>query len=131
MDTKILVAALIGLVIGGGGVALLTSERDTMPRQDSHMMANGEMMDNDSMGSMHGAMGDMMAGLDGKTGDTFDQAFLAEMIVHHEGAVDMAEAALKNAKHAEIKAMANAIISAQTTEIEQMKAWQKSWYGAE
>jgi uncharacterized protein (DUF305 family) len=77
---------------------------------------------------MHGAMGDMMMGLEGKTGDEFDKAFLSEMIIHHEGAVDMAEAALKNAKHPEIKQMALAIISAQTSEIQQMKGWLNSWY---
>jgi predicted outer membrane protein len=34
--------------------------------------------------SMHGEMNDMMKGLEGKTGDEFDKAFLKEMIVHHE-----------------------------------------------
>ena len=52
------------------------------------------------------------------------------MIVHHEGAVAMAEAALKNAEHQEIKTMATAIISAQTAEIAQMHAWLAEWYGA-
>jgi heat shock protein HslJ len=79
--------------------------------------------------SMHGAMADMMAALDGKTGDVFDKAFLSEMIVHHEGAVEMAEAALRSAKHDEIKELATAIITAQTTEIAQMRSWQEAWYG--
>jgi uncharacterized protein (DUF305 family) len=43
----------------------------------------------------------------------------------------MAMAALQNAGRAEIKQMAEAIISAQTVEIKQMQEWQKSWYGAE
>jgi uncharacterized protein (DUF305 family) len=50
------------------------------------------------------------------------------MIVHHEGAVEMAEAALEHAKHEELKTMANAIISAQTSEIAQMKQWLRDWY---
>lgn len=50
------------------------------------------------------------------------------MIVHHEGAVQMAELALTNAKHQEIKNLANEIIKAQKMEIAEMKAWQKSWY---
>ncbi|MBY0293761.1 DUF305 domain-containing protein, partial [Patescibacteria group bacterium] len=41
----------------------------------------------------------------------------------------MAQAALQDAKHQEIKDMAKAIISAQTTEINQMQMWGKSWYG--
>jgi uncharacterized protein (DUF305 family) len=77
---------------------------------------------------MEGAMGDMMLGLSGLTGEAFDQAFLSQMIIHHEGAVAMAEAALENAKHSELKNMANEIISAQTKEIEQMRKWQKIWH---
>jgi uncharacterized protein (DUF305 family) len=73
-------------------------------------------------------MASMNAGLQGKTGDAFDQEFLAEMIVHHQGAIDMAKLALSNAKHQEIKDLAQAIISAQTKEIGEMKQWQKSWY---
>lgn len=76
-----------------------------------------------------GTMQDMMGGLDGKTGDEFDKAFISEMIVHHEGAVTMAEAALQNAKHPEIKKMAQDIIVTQTKEITQMKDWFEMWYG--
>lgn len=77
---------------------------------------------------MHGAMEDMMAGLQNKTGEEFDQTFLEEMIEHHQGAVNMATAALASAKHQEIKDMAKAIIEAQTKEIGDMKAWQQAWY---
>lgn len=91
-------------------------------------MPDGSSMDGMNH-SMQSEMDGMMAALDGKTGDEFDKAFLSEMIMHHEGAVDMAEAALENAKHDEIKTMANAIISAQTTEIKQMQDWQNTWYG--
>lgn len=76
-------------------------------------------------------MSGMTAGLSGKTGDEFDRAFLAEMIVHHQGAVSMAQAALASARHQEIKTMAQNIISAQNSEIAQMKEWQKSWYAAQ
>jgi uncharacterized protein (DUF305 family) len=88
------------------------------------------MMSDEKMGGMGGAMDDMMAGLQGKTGDEFDKEFLSEMIVHHQGAVSMAQAALQSAKHQEIKDMAQKIISAQTSEITQMQTWEKSWYGS-
>lgn len=126
MDTKILLVALIALIVGAGGGYVMAGSKT--PDADEHMMGNGMMMHNNSMG-MSGAMDEMMQGLTGKTGDEFDKAFLSEMIMHHEGAVEMAEAALESAKHEEIKTMANAIISAQTTEIQQMKDWQRSWYG--
>jgi uncharacterized protein (DUF305 family) len=127
MSTNTIIIAIITLIVGAGGGYMLAPEKIATP-EGAHMMPDGSVMTGSPSAGMHGAMGDMMAGLEGKTGDEFDQAFLTEMIVHHEGAVDMAEAALQNAKHAEIKTMANAIISAQTGEIAQMKEWLKTWY---
>lgn len=98
-------------------------------QMNSHMMPNGEMMSNgtESM-SMADMMQSMNAELQGKTGDAFDQAFLSEMIIHHQGAVEMAQLALTNAKYQEIKDLAKAIIAAQNKEIADMKGWMKAWY---
>ncbi|MFT4245544.1 MAG: DUF305 domain-containing protein [Micrococcaceae bacterium] len=60
-------------------------------------------------------------------GDAYDKSFIENMIIHHEGAVDMAKLALTKAQHQEIKDMANNIISTQTNEITQMQSWQKEW----
>lgn len=125
MDKNTVTIALITLVIGFGGGYLVAGRE---PAVGTHVMPNGMMMDDNGM-SMGAAMNDMMSGLEGKKGDEFDKAFLSGMIVHHQGAVQMAEAALGNAKHDEIKQMAHAIITAQTAEISQMKDWQKDWYG--
>ncbi len=95
-----------------------------------HTMPDGTVMGGNN-NSMSGMMANMMAGLQGKTGDDFDKAFLSEMVMHHEGAVDMAEEALKNAKHQEIKNLSKAIITAQNKEIADMKAWYKAWYGTD
>ena len=123
----LIAAVLIALVAGFSGG--YTVRGDQTPEMGSHMMANGQMMGNNAMGGgMGGAMDDMMEGLQGKTGDQFDQAFLSEMIMHHQGAVAMAQAALQYAKHDEIKQMAQNIISAQTSEIGQMQMWGRSWY---
>ena len=125
MNTKIILIILVALGIGlGGGYALGAGK--SAPIQEGHTMSDGSIIN-----GMQGSMDNMMAGLEGKTGDEFDKAFLSEMIMHHEGAVQMAEAALQYAKHEEIKTMANVIISAQTTEIRQMQDWQVSWYGSQ
>ena len=61
------------------------------------------------------------------TGETYDRNFIANMIAHHQGAVDMAKLAQQNAKHEELKNMADDIISAQEKEITDMTSWQKAW----
>jgi uncharacterized protein (DUF305 family) len=82
-----------------------------------------------SPSSMEDMMHDMTASLEGKTGDAFDSTFLREMIVHHEGAVDMAALALVSAQHQELKDLATAIIATQNEEITQMREWLTAWYG--
>lgn len=72
-------------------------------------------------------MNDMSSSLKGKNGDDFDRTFITEMIVHHQGAIDMAKMASQSAKHQEIKDLSKAIIDAQTSEINEMKKWQKEW----
>jgi uncharacterized protein (DUF305 family) len=58
----------------------------------------------------------------------FDARFIDSMIQHHQGAIDMAEMALEQAEHEELRAMAEDIISAQEAEIEQMREWRAEWY---
>lgn len=72
----------------------------------------------------------MNSTLKGKTGDDFDKTFINEMIGHHQGAIGMAVLAKQNAKHDEVKKLADDIIAAQSKEITQMKSWQQQWgYG--
>ncbi len=94
----------------------------------AHMMPDGQMMGGNGNIDMDDMMNVMNAELKGKTGDTFDQAFISGMIVHHQGAVEMAQLALVNAKHQEIKNLAREILLAQNKEIADMKMWQKGWY---
>jgi len=127
MEKNIIVIGLIALLIGAGGGYALGMNNVPQP-VGGHMMTDDSVMEGDEMG-MEDEMDSMMAGLEGKTGDAFDREFLSEMIVHHQGAVAMAEAALKDAKHQEIKDLAKNIISAQNTEIKQMQDWKSTWYG--
>jgi uncharacterized protein (DUF305 family) len=61
----------------------------------------------------------------------FDQMFIDMMVPHHQGAVEMATIARTRAEHAEIKAMAEGIITSQEAEIGRMKGWRKTWFGSE
>ena len=59
------------------------------------------------------------------TGDA-DRDFLASMIPHHQGAIDMAQVVLKHGKDPKVRKLAQDIIDAQKKEIATMKAWLKA-----
>jgi uncharacterized protein (DUF305 family) len=120
----ITIVVLLSIVAFGAGFFL----GGLGPTVGSHAVPDGSTMKDREI-SMGSAMRDMLGGLTGKKGEAFDQAFLDEMIVHHEGAVNMAAMALESAQHDELKEMARNIVSAQTAEIAQMKQWLRDWYG--
>lgn len=82
-----------------------------------------------STGGMGMAMGDMTISTD--ESKPFDQRFIDAMISHHQGAIEMAQMAKQMAERTEIKTLADAIITAQQAEIEQMQNWLKAWFGVE
>lgn len=110
----------MGYGMGGFGYARM------MPMMgfddDDKGSSRGTMM----QGMMENGMGMSMM-LRGKTGDDFDRAFIQLMIPHHQDAINMANMALNDAKHDEMKNLARDIISAQQREIDMMKEWQRSW----
>ena len=74
-------------------------------------MMGGAMMSRDQMRQMMGANAD------------FDRMFLQMMIPHHEAAIAMAEQALTQAEHREIKTLAQGIITTQRAEIGEMQRY--------
>ncbi len=91
---------------------------------DADMMGTmgGGMMDGNNGGMMRGSNGGMMGG------DTAERMFLRMMIPHHQLAIDMAQDALKNAQHDELKGLARAIVADQSAEITEMEGYLQAWY---
>lgn len=84
------------------------------------------MMEHGAMDMEH-ANTEMMSTLNDKTGDAFDMAFLSQMIMHHQGAIDMAVSGKTNAKHQEVRDLTVSIVTSQSKELSLMKQWQKDW----
>ena len=77
-------------------------------------------------------MSDSMKGMDMKkleslSGKAFDVEFIDQMIPHHEGAVVMAEEALRKSQDEQIKNLAKIVIKDQQAEVRQMTEWKRSW----
>ncbi|MEY2641239.1 MAG: hypothetical protein RL150_632 [Candidatus Parcubacteria bacterium] len=108
-------ALVIGLALGYTfGVARADAEKHDMDDGHGHM-------------SMNEMMHDMTAALEDKQGAEFDAVFLEEMIVHHQGAVEMAEMVLTQSDNAQLRAFAEDIIRVQSAEIDQMSTWHAEW----
>lgn len=103
------------------------TDMETWQKDWGYPSSSGEMMMDHSAMGMMADMGQMTEELKGLTGDAFDKAFLSSMIEHHQSAINMAFPGQTNAKHDEIKQLTKAIVDAQSSEISQMKQWQKDW----
>ncbi|CAN5431414.1 hypothetical protein BH10PAT3_BH10PAT3_0670 [soil metagenome] len=120
-----IIGLLIGIVLMGftANYAVNNNHNGLMNMMGMNTNQKGkEVMENNDM-----SMSEMATLLQGKTGDEFDKAFIAEMIVHHQGAIDMAKLAKSNAKHDEVKGLADDILAAQSKEIDMMQTWQTQW----
>ena len=62
-----------------------------------------------------------MTKLESLSGEEFDKLWLASMISHHQGAIEMAKAEIANGDNVDAKTLANNIVTTQEAEIGQMK----------
>jgi len=82
-----------------------------------------DMSDGHDMSTMDGMMSaDQMNAMAAMTGAEFDQEWLGMMIAHHEGAITQSQTAKNNGSNADVRALADEIISAQQAEITEMEA---------
>jgi uncharacterized protein (DUF305 family) len=81
----------------------------------------GQEPDTEMMGMMQEMMGGMMQTM--MDAENPEQAFLEGMSMHHDGAIDMAQLALFQSTHSELRTLAQGIIVAQAEEIAQFQTW--------
>ena len=103
------------------------SEQAAESRPSSSTMAQ---MDHGSMNSPmpmdHGSMMNMDLG---PADENFDLRFIDAMILHHQGAIQMAEEAQQKTSRSEIQQLAANIIESQSREEnELLRAWRQAWY---
>src|ERR1700738_194827 len=67
------------------------------------------------------AMDKMMAGMDVKPSGRVDEDFVAMMVPHHQGAIDMAQSELRYGHNEQLRRMAQEIVVTQQAEIAAMR----------
>ena len=102
------VAAMRGWLSGWGA----PEEMDGGDHSDMDMggMSVSGMMTDDDMNALMNA-----------AGEEFDRMWLQMMIAHHQGAIQMAEQVLADSTNPDVTALANAVVSGQTAEIDTMQ----------
>ncbi len=65
-----------------------------------------------------------------ENGEYSDERFIDAMAPHHQGAVEMAQVALGNAEHPELRQLAENIIADQSAEIERLRAIKEREFGS-
>ncbi|MDZ4165595.1 MAG: DUF305 domain-containing protein [Smithellaceae bacterium] len=117
--TKTIIVTIVALaVIAGIGLYVLNQGKNDMAgRGDMGHSTSEEARNESTLYKQYAAL----------KGEDYDRTFIAGMIEHHRGAVDMAKLAMTNARHQELKDMAKDIVAVQTKEINEMKSWQTSF----
>lgn len=120
---KALAAGLVVVSLGGAALVLAQGTTDhTMPMEGmQHAAPSTEAAASPSTAGFQAAMETMMRTTP-LTGNT-DRDFAANMIPHHQAAIDMARVELQHGKDAGMRKLATEIIEAQEREISQLKAF--------
>ncbi len=58
----------------------------------------------------------------------YDLQFIDTMVMHHQGAIDMARMAVTKAQHAELREMAQKVITDQEREIAELRRHREQWF---
>ena len=137
---RLLILAALPVLLAacdGGGDPVQQAMRETSATNQAVTVKSGEVSGPQTHDGAHAAPGVAGAGdqafaaseaemhrlMAAASGETLDQAYIAKMIAHHQGAVAMAEVAIRDSRDPEVRRMAQAVIDTQTREIAEMRAW--------
>lgn len=113
--TIIAIATIIAVVITG--IAVYAFSRNNV----------NENQGSNSQSMKEGAMAEETNKFATLKGEAYDEAFIADMLAHHEGALNMAKSAQAATERKEILELAQTIIQTQSQEIIKMQAYQADW----
>ncbi len=83
--------------------------------------AGASSSDTDFMDQVNAAMAKMMAGMSVPPSGSVDKDFVASMVPHHQGAIDMAKSELRYGHNEQLRRLAQEIIVTQQEEITAMR----------
>lgn len=126
VKTRLLAFTLLAIASVTGGVLTACS---TAPQNQAQSENTSAKQADTQQDTMHGSSMNHSMSMDlGPADADFDLRFIDAMILHHQGAVEMAKEVLDKSQRPEMKKLAQDIIAAQDREIEQMKQWRTAWY---
>ncbi|MES1025474.1 DUF305 domain-containing protein [Gloeocapsa sp. BRSZ] len=115
---------IVAIAATGGFIASCAAVPPTPPSGSNTQASNTQS----TQQMPHHGMNHAMAMDLGPADANYDLRFIDAMVPHHQGAVEMAQAALEKSQRAEIKELATEIIAVQQQEITQVQQWRQAWY---
>lgn len=118
MNYRRLVAAAFLAVLGAPAFAQQGQQMQHGQGMQGHSMDDGASS-REMMQAMEKMNRDMTQGMTGNP----DQDFARMMAAHHQGAIDMAKAYLKDGKDRELRGMAEKVVKDQQGEVAKLQEW--------
>jgi uncharacterized protein (DUF305 family) len=125
-----LAAALVFTLAACGGTTTTAFSTTSTPSTTSAGAATGTMMSEPMMSGSGSAMMSTLSAGASNEHNAADLTFAQMMIVHHQGAIEMADLATDRAANTQVKDLATRIKAAQDPEIQQMQTWLTAWGAA-
>ncbi len=120
-NSLIIAAVVVTLIIVIGGGSYVFSQMNLSNNEASNKLSTSRY--NFMEGVDHSKMSMSISAM-----VKDDETFLAEMIPHHQEAIDTSRIIIAKSNDSELKQFAQTVINDQTKEIDQMKTWYKTFF---